>query len=359
MASRGILLLITDLEIGGTPTVVRELAIRLQTLVSDVRIEAACLSAAGPVAREIEAAGIHVTALNALGVSDFRILPRFIHLVRARGFDTVFSFLLHANAVAAAASIWLGDVRWVQSIQTTQPWPRWHWMVQRLAHRAADCVVVPSQSVSDAAVAWSNVPEEKIVIIPNAVDPSGFVPNKTVAAVSIAHPFPITFIGRLDPIKNVPTLIEAVALLRGLVHLHVWGLGTDRPRIEAAIRRHQASQWVTMHGAAAGPMQALSESGMLVLPSLAEGFGLVLIEAMAAGVPVVATDVAGIRDVVRHEQTGLLVPSSNAAALAAAIQRLAQDRALRQRLIAAGGQDVRRRFTWDAVLPQYRSVLRI
>jgi glycosyltransferase involved in cell wall biosynthesis len=97
--------------------------------------------------------------------------------------------------------------------------------------------------------------------------------------------------------------------------------------------------------------------GILVLPSLAEGFGLVLIEAMAAGVAVVATEVPGIRDVIQHNQTGLLVPPSDPPSLAAAIAQLVEDRPLRGRLIAAARTNVRQHLTWSAVLPQYLQLL--
>jgi glycosyltransferase involved in cell wall biosynthesis len=85
----------------------------------------------------------------------------------------------------------------------------------------------------------------------------------------------------------------------------------------------------------------------------------VLIEAMAAGVPVVATDAPGIRDVVRGGETGLLVPISSPSALAGAIRRLLEDESLRQSLTAAAFADVRRRFTWDIAVNAFRRVLEI
>src|SRR5438552_17156178 len=96
---RRILLLITDLEIGGTPTVVRELAIRVRRP-PEVDIEVACLSKWGPVADQIREAGIEVTAFDARGVRDLvRVARKLLRLIRDRKFDTVFSFLIHANAV--------------------------------------------------------------------------------------------------------------------------------------------------------------------------------------------------------------------------------------------------------------------
>ena len=102
----------------------------------------------------------------------------------------------------------------------------------------------------------------------------------------------------------------------------------------------------------------LASASALLAPSKAEGFGLVLIEAMAAGVPVLATNVPGIRDVVRDGETGLLVPC-DPRPLAAGLERLVEHPALRDRLATAGRADVRQRFTWAAVLPQYRELLKL
>ena len=351
--SMRILLLITDLELGGTPTVVRELAIRLHK--TGVEIEVACLSKWGPVADQLKNAGVKVTALNASGPRDLLVLGRLIRLIRDGRFNTVFSFLMHANALAAAASLRVTDVRWIQSIQTTQPNPRWHWMVQSLAQRAAETMVVPSPSVAEAAHHWAGVPEEKIVVIPNAIDLADWTDAQSTVPAENPRPYPITFIGRLDPIKNVPTLIKAVAMLSPLVHLHIYGEGADRARIESEIEKTGAS--VTMHGSIARPQSALKQSGLLVLPSLAEGFGLVLIEAMAAGVPVVATDVPGIRDVVRNGETGLLVKAGDADSIVAAVTSLMNDLGLRQRLIASARNTILRSFTWEAVMPLYEQLL--
>jgi len=84
---------------------------------------------------------------------------------------------------------------------------------------------------------------------------------------------------------------------------------------------------------------------------------LVLIEAMAAGVPVVATNAPGIRDVVQHEENGLLVPVGDVDALRQAIKRVVGDAALRARLIENGLRTVRERYTWEVVLPRYRELL--
>jgi glycosyltransferase involved in cell wall biosynthesis len=167
----------------------------------------------------------------------------------------------------------------------------------------------------------------------------------------------IGFIGRLDPIKRVPDLLEAVALLDERFTLHLYGEGEDRPRIEREIARLHLQQRAILHGRIGRPQEALASIDVLVLPSAAEGFGLVLIEAMAAGVPVVATNVPGIRDVVEDGVTGLLVPAGSPPQIASAIRRLHEDDDLRHRLTEIAGQLVRRRYSWDVVLPQYNLIL--
>lgn len=354
---RRILLLITDLQIGGTPTVVRELATRLNRP-PDVCVEVACLAGRGPVSDQLEAAGIVATALGARRASDLPAIARLVRLIRDRQFDTVFSFLLHANAAAALATRFCPGVRLIQSIQTTQPYPRWHWALQSLVQGAAEKIVAPSPSVATAAEEWAGIPRSKIAIIPNAIDPAEFThgTGRESTEPSDANTS-IGFIGRLDPIKCIPDLLEAVRLLRGKVRLHIFGDGSERSRIEAIVRETGLSDRVVLHGAIARPQDALSRIRLLVLPSRAEGFGLVLIEAMAAGVPVVATNVPGIRDVVRHDFTGLLVPPGSPADLARAIDAIVSSPALRRRLVESARREVRERFSWDVVLPRYHELL--
>jgi glycosyltransferase involved in cell wall biosynthesis len=246
-------------------------------------------------------------------------------------------------------------VRFLQSIQTTQPEPRWHWLVQRLVQRAAEKLVVPSRSVARVAHHRARVPPARIAVIPNAVDARRFV-RATI------DPMPPTtrvgYLGRLDPVKRIPDLLEAIRMLP-CTTLRIFGDGPDRARVREAVGRLGLESRVTLHGAVASPEPALSSIGMLVLPSEAEGFGLVLIEAMAAGIPVVATAAPGIRDVVQNEQTGLLVPVAAPGELAAAIRRIIDDAALRERLVENGRAEVLRHFNWDAVLAQYRAVLNL
>ena len=346
-----VLFLLTDLEIGGTPRVVRDLAIRLRC--PEIATAVACVAPWGPVAGELSQAGVRIFPLRA---TQYWELPRVVSdVVRiARGYDVVFSFLMHANAVAAVASHWRkGDTRFIQSIQTTQSWPAWHWWMQGIVERAAGRIVVPSASVAQAAADYSSIDSSKIVVIPNAIDVDAFAqlpPSDSGAWHRLG------FIGRLDPVKRVPDLVRAIAKVQG-VELHIYGDGEDRANIEQTIKEVNVADRVTLHGRIPSPFEALKQIDTLVLPSEAEGFGIVLIEAMAAGRSVIATDVPGIRDVVRHNHTGLLVPVRSPDAIASAIQRLLDDAPLRDRLRLQAITHVRTNYEWENVIEKYRELL--
>lgn len=351
---RRVLLLNTDLEIGGTPVVVRELAIRLARL-GRAEIEVACLAPWGPVADQIAAAGIPVHPMNARGVNSIAAIGRLARLVRRGRYNTVMSFLIHANAAAAVASLLSPGVRLLQSIQSTMPDPKWHWWLQRVLHRRAAKMFVPSESIAQALRERSRVPAEKIVVIPNAICPDEFSPSPVPD--SDPRPYPIGFLGRLDPVKRIEDILQAMPLLGGLAHLHIFGPGPQKEELVAQAKQLGIQGSVTFHGPVKMPQEALSNIGLVVLPSSSEGFGLVLIEAMAAGVPVIGTNVPGIRDVIRDGQTGILVPPFSPVELADAIRRVIERPELRRELVERAARDVRERFSWSQVLEQYCQLL--
>lgn len=346
-----VLLIATDLELGGTPTVVAELCRRLPGV--GIRAEAASLKGEGEIGRRLKADGHAVHAFNAASVIQLPAAAGWLASLVHRGrFDAVISFLMHANAVAAVASQLSSGVRSIQAIQTAQPHPAWHWPIQALAATRADAVIVPSPSVA-AFVDRHGIHGAKV--ISNAVDATAMA--EQVASRRRPHDgWRVGFIGRLDPIKRVGDLVQAMPLIAGT--LHIYGDGPEAATIGSMAAASAARGRITMHGKVASPAEALAELDCLVLPSYAEGFGLVLIEAMAAGVPVVATNVPGCRDVVQDNRNGLLVPPQSPPSLARAIGRLQQDALLRSSLIEQARHDVQARYAWPNVLQRYAALIR-
>ena len=193
-------------------------------------------------------------------------------------------------------------------------------------------------------------------VIANAVE-VGPAPERTSKP---GGPMQIVSVGRLAEPKDFPTLVEAVGSLpAGTVHLRVLGDGPLRSQLEAQIASLHAP--VELVGEVPDVRPYLADSDLFVLSSRSEGMPLAVLEAMAAGLPVVASDVGGLREIVSESDTGLLVPPGEPGELAAAIGSLAGDEPRRLAYGAAGHQRAEERFSlprWrEAHLELYRSLL--
>ncbi len=163
----------------------------------------------------------------------------------------------------------------------------------------------------------------------------------------------LTTVSFLNPFKNPQTIIEACGLLarEGFdFRLFVAGEGVLKTKLQSLSNTLGISDQVHWLGHVADPRQLLQASDVFVLASTGEAFGLVLPEAMACGLPVVATRSGGIVEIVQHSATGLLVPPLNPEALAGALKELIQNPELRTSMGARGASRVAQMFTVDAVV---------
>jgi glycogen synthase len=178
------------------------------------------------------------------------------------------------------------------------------------------------------------IPADRVHVIPPGYDPVLF-------AAAAPDPFPalprprVAYVGRLVPQKDVGTLLEAFARLGAPAHLLVVGDGPGRPSLQRRAQPFGSRVQFTGFVPHAQVPAVLRHVDMLVLPSIYEEFGTSLIEAMAAGLPVVATRVGGTADLVKDGVNGLLVAPRDPAALAAAISRVLDDPAMATRLSSA------------------------
>lgn len=178
----------------------------------------------------------------------------------------------------------------------------------------------------------------------------------------------ILFVGRLVERKGVPVLVDALAELRRSIQarLVIVGDGPERAAVERRAAERGVRDAIEVRGRVSddGLRAAYAESDVFVLPAIVdsrgdtEGLGVVLLEAMNFGVPVVGSAVGGILDVVVPEESGLLVPPGDAEALAAALRRLLTDGALAARLGEAGRRRVQTHFSWDTIVARWLSVYR-
>jgi len=239
---------------------------------------------------------------------------------------------------------------------TTNPWQqfttrRWFGFLRmqvRVARRLPAVVTVSESSRADI-VSQMGVAPERMTVVPVGVDHTVFQPRPEVKPVS----------GRLMvtsssdvPMKGLVPLLEAVAKLRTERPVELTVIGRPRPggRVDRAIERLGLRDAVRCVSGISDEDLArqYGEAEVAVVPSLYEGFSLPAVEAMACGVPLVATTGGALPEVVGREgETGLLVPPNDPGALAAAITRLLDAPELRARLGEAGRRRVLHRFTWQ------------
>jgi glycosyltransferase involved in cell wall biosynthesis len=224
--------------------------------------------------------------------------------------------------------------------------------LERQACRSADVVVVAAEADRRVVVERYGIGAGRVHVIPNYVDTAMFRPMPDVARQS-GH---ITFIGRLDEQKNVMALLEALHGAPG-VTLTLVGEGPLRDRLEtAALRLGVTATFLGTRPHHELPL-LLNRSAAFVLPSHYEGNPKALVEAMACGVPVIGTRVPGIREILVHRETGYLCGTS-AAEIRAAIEDVAADASLRERMSAGAIEYVRSHCSVQAAVAQELALLR-
>lgn len=227
----------------------------------------------------------------------------------------------------------------------------------REAVEGIDQIATVSRAIR-AATEAAGTPVRPVQVIPNGADTAVFFPRDRAEArrrLDVPADVPVvTYVGKLVPRKGVDVLVEALGLLAGRPAgaplVLAAGIGEMRETLEARLAELGLSDRVRFVGKI--PHDELPwymcAGDVFVLPSYSEGLPTVACEALNCGVPMVATAVDGTPEIVRHEETGLLVPAGDATALADALERILGDHVLRARLAARAHEVGVSEFTWDA-----------
>ena len=259
--------------------------------------------------------------------------------------------ILHAHSSKAGLAARFGAAFYgVQAVVfTAHGWaftegrPMWKRRIiaalERVAAYKTSRIICVSNHDYDLALDFHIAPAEKLRIIHNGVDPSPFLrPFSGDMRKSLGlreDDVVVTFVGRLAPPKDVLTLLAAIENVPSCKVLIV-GDGPLRDGIEAYIRKRKLSEAVIMLGEHSDVPAILNVSDIFVLISDWEGLPYTIIEAMMAGLPVTASEVGGVGELVKDGETGFLVERKDVVGLTVALQRLIGNRALRQKLGKAG-----------------------
>lgn len=317
----------------------------------NIRVTLLC-PARSPLTQRAQAAGIQTAPTPRGGLLSLLGLRWLCQFVRKEAVDIVHAHNGRSALLAGVAARITGRCKavatqhFISPAHTTRRGPgaivsRWihHWVSAATAH-----FIAISKAVHDEMVKRKDVAAEKITVVLNGInDPLGgsLSPGESVrASLGIDPSTPlIVCASRLEPEKDVPTLIEAMKEVQThfpqAIYVHA-GEGSQFQRCLRMIEEARLSPIVRMLGFCTDTLSLINAADLFVLPAPAEPFGLVLLEAMALSKPVVATAAGGPLEIVRHGETGLLVPPSQPKLFAAAIQSLLADPVNRKQLGASG-----------------------
>ena len=334
--------------LGGTELNAVRTAALLDRTRFDLRV--VCIGKDGPLSDRYRAMGIPVVMLRLhsfYGPTMVSAGLRFVRYLRNERVQIVHAHDMYSNiftmvwAKVARTTVVIASRRWWHSLPN-----RKLRIGNRAAFRLAGAVLANSPQVARSVQETTNLPEGRVWTVTNFADDAAFIPLSIEARTRFRRAWNVAdgalvvgCVARLVPVKDHSTLVEAFRSVRTndpAVHLVLVGDGECRAALEAQVDRLGLSSAVTFTGELRGSENYHRTFDISVLASLSEGFPNTIVEAMAAGVPVVATAVGGNIDAVIDGTTGLLVPPKSVPTMASALLQLVGSASLREAYGAAG-----------------------
>jgi glycosyltransferase involved in cell wall biosynthesis len=347
-----ILYLITATNAGGTEKALWELVRRLDT--DRFAAHVCSLKSPGFFGPRLAsaAAGFHTLGLpEAAGLrAALNFLPACVRLagiVRKVQPAIIHSFLFRANICGRLAGRLLGVPVIISSLRVTEAGMLPH-LVDRMTEGMVDRYTAVSEAVRQEAIRRTGIAPEKIITIPNGIECPVLSPASGEPGV-----FKIALFGRFHRQKGHAVLLHALKLLDGQgipIRACFFGEGPDEAALKKTAHDLGIAERALFMGVADNPLEAMAGMDAIVLPSLWEGMPNAVLEAMAAGKPVVASSIAGMDELVQDGVTGLLCQPGNARELAAALQRLSSNRQLACAMGEAGRKLAGEKFSIDATV---------
>lgn len=359
MPARKLLVVSDEMEVGGSQ---RQIAYLLGGL-DRARWQPELLFFRNPshLVDELRRQGITVHHLPKRGRFDLRFVLGYASLLRRNRYDLVHAFSMTAElwTLIARQLAWPAPksrlVSSVRGLYLTEP--DWFWRIKRRIFKGSAAIIANAKAGAAAAASRSGVARERFDVIPNGIlpiEPLAESQRQTLReslAISAGRTLGL-FVGRLVMQKNVPCLLRALARMPAAdrPYMVLAGDGPLRAEIESARLQLGLQDDVRLLGERTDARQLMGAADFLVLPSAYEGMSNVVMEAMASGCPVLASDVGGNPELVEDETTGLLFHSDDDQALALQLSRLSSDPALRTRLTAQALQRMHTLYSVDSLV---------
>jgi glycosyltransferase involved in cell wall biosynthesis len=327
------------------------------------------LTPLGPMGLQARALGIRTESLEMpRGVPDPRGLFQLARITRDWRPDVVHSHMVHANLLARVLRLVAPVPALVSTIHNIYEGGRLRMAGYRFTNGLVDHMTIVSQAAADRFVGEKIVPARLLTVVPNGVDTVSIrgVPASEGEALrrglGLEGRFAWLAVGRFEVAKDYPNMLRAFALVRQRhpeAVLLLVGRGSLQPETEALARELGLGDAVRFLGVREDVPVVMRAADGYVMSSAWEGMPMVLLEAGAAGLPIVATRVGGNHEVVLDQQSGYLVPARDPEALASAMVRLAELPAERRRAMGKRGQEhIERNYGLERVAERWEEIYR-
>lgn len=362
-----VLYLSTSMGMGGADKQVLSAAQEMRSRGHEVLIVS--LTPLGPMGVEARSMGIPTESLDMpRGVPDPRGLLRLVRLVRAWRPDVLHSHMVHANLMARVLRLFVPVPALVSTIHNIYEGGRLWMAAYRWTNRLVDQMTIISQTAADRFVSDGIVPRELLRVVPNGVDADLFrnVPAGTRESLrrtmGLEREFVWLAVGRFEIAKDYPNMLRGFARVREQhpqAVLLLVGRGSLQAETEALAQELGLGSAVRFLGVRRDVPEVMSAADGYVMSSAWEGMPMVLLEAAAVGLPVVATRVGGNPEVVHDEESGFLVPPCDPDALGLALLRLMElSEAERRSMGERGREHVRTNYGLSRVADRWEELYR-
>ena len=362
-SQRTICQLLHSLTVGGAEVLAERLA---RQLGGEFRVVFACLDDLGELGRSLRSDGFPVHVLHRRPGLDLGCVRRLSRLLRQERVDVIHAHQYTPFFYATAARLLRArlPVMFTEHGRHQPDYPRRKRMIyNRAVLRQADRVIGVGETVRQALIANEGIAPARTSVIYNGIDLAAF-DARTVDRASVRREigvgpddFVIAQVARLDYLKDHATAVRTIARVaeqNRQARLVIVGEGPLRGEIEQQIARACGTEIVRMLGLRRDVGRILAAADAFLLTSVSEGIPLTVIEAMAAGLPVVSTAVGGVPEVIVDGETGLLAPAGDDQDLAQALLILSADGGLRTRMGEAGRRRAHDVFSEEKMHAGYR-----
>lgn len=352
---------ITELDPGGAEKGLYQLATRLDRSKWEVRVY--CLGPEAELSRALRREGIHV---DCYGAKSWRDVGAFFWLTsHLREFRPALlqGFLFHGNLLGRLAGRAAGVPVILAGHRVAEREKRWHLRLDRWTKQLVHHHVCVSRGVATYLSSQLHLRPEDVTIIPNGIVTSEEREQQQQQPVKIgnlthrpAGTMTVLAVGRLHAQKGFLDLLaafQAVAEELPESHLLIVGEGSQRRELEAEIHQRKLNKMVTLAGRRKDVLELMRQADVLALTSRWEGMPNVVLEAMSVGLPVVAMDVEGIRDVIQNEQLGIIVTPGDIKGFTRSLLQLLTRPDLAQHMGHESQQFVTKEFAIEKTVLQY------